>query len=547
MNVLKIFSDLTAVLKRPVEKAPKLPAPEYEAVEKMEKEELHLTFKEAQQAGFQFCYTRHKSVIITSICVSSDKIIIPAYIDNHLVARIGSGCRFINKKHISDITLILPDTLETIGENAFSKAFMYDYSFYVPQLSEVYFPKGSIRIEKDAFRNQKKLKRLHFGDTAVIGEYAFNSCESLEKVRLNNCELSKRCFDFCQRLTDVTWKKVLFSEDSVFEATPFEEKHDLLITGNVLQRCRTNKSCFVVPDGISFIGREAFRDNMSLERVVLPPSVIRIGVEAFVNCQNLRYIDLSRVGVIDSDAFGNCQSLDPKTKFEPNTKFMDCPFRQTPLEANSVTNDGIVINRTLIGGRPIFSGNVWQISQNVRRIAGNQLSFDFDAGLSNIPDMTVVFPESVECINNIKLFCFAKRLVFKNPRVKFFNSNGFSANDITLTFIDKNGSSDIPVIFPKKIGNNPAFRNTLQLYSKVFGGAPDINAYDKEIFETGMPMHMLIGIAYKRLSGGGYKLTDESRRRYKEYLRLHIRRALAYAEKYGDTELLDFLHRKFPI
>lgn len=347
----------------------------------------------------------------------------------------------------------------------------------------------------------------------------------------------------------MTWKKVYCTDGEVFHFTPFEEKKTLLIVGNALQKCRTNKKQFAVPEGVVSIGREAFRDNMSLEKVILPPSVKKIGIEAFVNCENLRYIDLSNVKVIDRDAFGNCRSLDPKTKLGADIRFVEYPFRKTPLESESITEDGIVINNTLLGGRPVFSGNVWRISENVRRTSGNWRSFDFDPNRSRISEMTVVFPSSVERINDLNMFGFAQRLTFENPEIKIINSKGFPMNslsreNIILTFITNSGSSDIPFFFPKKIGKNPAFLNTVKLYNKVFEGELDINAYDEEILDTGLPMNMLIDIAYKRVKGG-YKLTEKSRISYEEYLELHLRRAIQYAEKCGDIEMKEFLCERF--
>ena len=227
------------------------------------------------------------------------------------------------------------------------------------------------------------------------------------------------------------------------------------------------------------------------------------------------------------------------------------PFTRTALENESVTKDGIVINGVLFSIRPDFSGSLWQISDNVRIISGDMSRYDLERRWSKISGMEIVFPESVTKINDINLFSFAKRLTFKNPNVQIYSSNGsstvyrFVSTNITLTFITKKGCSEIPVVFPKNIGNNPAYRKTIELYYRVFDVMFDINAYDEGILDTGMPMDMLIDIAYKRLKGG-YKLTGRSRTRYEEYLRLHIRRAVKYAKKQGDTEMLCFLGERFP-
>lgn len=519
MNIIRFFSDTVDVLKKPVRntsaKQPPPTAPEQNTVDEPKKKELRLTFKEAQQAGFQFCYGRRKAVTITSIHVRSDKIIIPAYIDGNPVTRIAGGCRFITERSVKNVTLVFPDTLTEIGENAFSKDLGYRNTrgVSVPWLYEVYFPEGRIIIGKKAFCNQRELKKLHFGADTIIHEEAFKGCKELEKISLRTCAFSARSFIYCEKLSDVTWRNVTCYCDEVFCGTSFEEKNDLLIVGEALQKCRTDKKQFTVPDGVRIIGKDAFRDNMSLEEVILPPSVIRIGTAAFANCRNLRNIDLSNVGAIDRDAFADCISLDPKTKFRSDVRFKEYPFRKTPLESKSITEDGIVINNTLLGGRPVFTGNVWQISENVRRVSGNWESFDFDPTWSSIPEMTVIFPASAEHINGLNVFSFAKRLVFENSKTEITDSKGFPVNrlsrgNIILTFKTENGSSDIPFLFPKKIGDNSAYLNTVKLYNKVFDGEFDVKIYDEEILDTGMPMKMLIDIAYRRLKGG-YKLTSK--------------------------------------
>lgn len=554
MDIFKMLSDIAAVIKKPsavpdnARSDTEKPKENKSAVSPKASDDttsnradidqdLHLSFREAQKAGFQFCYTRKKSVIITSIHVKSDKLVIPAYIDGHPVQVIADECRLITERKIDNVILVLPHTLTKIGENAFSKAYIYRYEWDVPYLSEVYFPKDRITIAKCAFNSQRKIKRLHFGAFTVIGENAFTECAELESVRLENCHLSKGSFNFCKKLIDVTWKNVCCRGDEVFNFTPYEKNKDLLIVGSVLQKYRKKTRQFVVPEGVEIIGREAFRDNNFLESVILPPSVREIGIEAFVNCENLREIDLSNVKVIHRDAFGRCKSLAPKTKIGADTRFVGNPFRATPIASQSYTNDGIVINKTLVGGRPVFSGNYWQISNGIQRISGLR-SFKFEWEWRDIPNMTVVFPESIEEIDPINIFSFAKRLVFQNPNVRITGSEGFNEN-ILLTFITEKGSSDIPILFPKYNFGNPAYHKTRALFDRLITEGFDIKAYDEGIFDIGLSMDMLIEIAYKRLIGG-YKLSPQNRTRYEEYLQLHIRRAVLYAQKNGDEKMVEF-------
>ena len=91
MDIFKMLSGISAVIKKPSGKTSADDKSEKPTVTpdilqdinpdtEVQNKELCLTFKETQQAGFQFCYTRRKMVIISSIRIKSDKIITPAYI-----------------------------------------------------------------------------------------------------------------------------------------------------------------------------------------------------------------------------------------------------------------------------------------------------------------------------------------------------------------------------------------------------------------------------------------------------------------------------------
>lgn len=560
MDIIKIFSDIAAVIKKPsgntsADKKSEKPT-DFPVVSdnpkpdtEIRNNELRLTFKEAQQAGFQFCYTRKKQVIITSIHVKSEKIIIPAYIDNHPVVRIADSCRPIVEPNIKNAVLVFPDTVKEIGEGAF-RAYRIPRcnirkTLWGPIFSEIYFPEAYVRIGELAFYDQTNLRKLHFGRKVFIEGSAFGSCTALEEVKLKSCSLLNECFGNCTSLSRVSWEKAEYCGEKIFYGTPFEEKQKLIIIGDTLQRCRTDEKIFTVPEGVKTIGENAFENNKALERVILPPSVISIKKQAFSGCEKLWDIDLRNVKWIYSDAFKNCMSFDSRVRIGADTRFQGYPFTRTMLEKESTAKDGIVINGVLFCIRPNLSDSRWQISDNVRIISADMSRYDFERQWSSISGMEILFPESVKAINDIGIFSFADRLTFKNPNVRLNSSkvsplvNSFR-KQIVLTFITENGSSDIPIVFPKNIGNNPAYKKAAEFYDMVFDGQLDINIYDEGIFDTGLSMNMLIDIAYKRLIGG-YKLSNQNRTRYEEYLRLHIRRAVLYAQKYGDEKMVEFL------
>jgi len=63
----------------------------------------------------------------------------------------------------------------------------------------------------------------------------------------------------------------------------------------------------IIPDGVTAIESYAFAAMVGLEEVVLPKSLIKIGIGAFYGCEKLTTINLENVKFINKDAFANTQ------------------------------------------------------------------------------------------------------------------------------------------------------------------------------------------------------------------------------------------------
>lgn len=72
---------------------------------------------------------------------------------------------------------------------------------------------------------------------------------------------------------------------------------------------KNNVTNFEIPEGVTTIGRETFKNYTNLEEITIPDSVKTIEGQAFSNCSNLVTINNgTRVNSISSDAFSNCPS-----------------------------------------------------------------------------------------------------------------------------------------------------------------------------------------------------------------------------------------------
>ena len=72
-----------------------------------------------------------------------------------------------------------------------------------------------------------------------------------------------------------------------------------------------NSKVITIPEGTTFIPNEAFLDCELLEEVIIPDSVMQIGVVAFKGCKSLKKVKLpTNLEILEDFAFSECSSLD---------------------------------------------------------------------------------------------------------------------------------------------------------------------------------------------------------------------------------------------
>ena len=83
--------------------------------------------------------------------------------------------------------------------------------------------------------------------------------------------------------------------------------NDFVIEKGILKKYMGKDTEVVIPDDVTSIGDEAFRDCRSLTSVKIPDSVANIGLEAFSGCSSLTSVAiLGSVTSIDGHAFCGC-------------------------------------------------------------------------------------------------------------------------------------------------------------------------------------------------------------------------------------------------
>ncbi len=90
----------------------------------------------------------------------------------------------------------------------------------------------------------------------------------------------------------------------------------------------------IIPDGVTAIESYAFAGMIELEEVVLPKSLVKIGMGAFYGCKNLKNVNLENVKFINKDAFsGTKLGEDQEIKLDSVVAIGNYAFENTLLKS----------------------------------------------------------------------------------------------------------------------------------------------------------------------------------------------------------------------
>lgn len=205
---------------------------------------------------------------------------------------------------LPEFIVTVPDGITGIGEQIFGK-----YTSYIHQ---VILPDSVKTIGKQAFMKCDNLEKIVLPDTIEsVGEKAFESTPWLAEMQADSPLLiingllidgtsAKGDIIIPENVTSVLGNAFYMNTEITSVTIPEGVKN---IGANAFGGC-ASLADVTLPESLETIKEKAFSDT-ALTELVIPKNVTEIGTEAFINCKSLPEVTiLSKNASIDTEAFG---------------------------------------------------------------------------------------------------------------------------------------------------------------------------------------------------------------------------------------------------
>lgn len=243
--------------------------------------------------AFYFCYD------LTSITIPSS------------IVSIGGGafanCTGLTTVNINDIAAWCQ--IEFVDK--YSTPFNVAKKMYLngELLVNLVIPDGVKEIKQYAFYKNKNIASVVISNSVTgIGYNAFAGCSGIESVIIGNCveKIGDNAFYGCSKMSDLSiGTQVKNIGESAFENCKNLQRINIESLESWFNISFSERTANPV-----YYAKDIYLDNELVTNIVVPVSVTRINDYAFINCSQLKNINISgSVEVVGRGAFENCVGL----------------------------------------------------------------------------------------------------------------------------------------------------------------------------------------------------------------------------------------------
>jgi len=265
-----------------------------------------VTIEDLSTEQYSYSIINGEVLIIEGLDIFTTDLVIPETIDSYPVTAIDD---FAFSYYSDMTTLTLPDTIVSIGSNAFVGC---------TSLKELNIPDSVRFIGDSAFSDCSSLTELVVPETVTtIEDYAFFACDSLDTITVWSTSNIDQLFDISHIRKVIIGDGALSVNANAFEYCIALESVQLPDSLTSIKECAfigcKNLKDINFPKELLSIGESAFEDCSSLESAIMPDKVALISNFAFYNCTSLKYVELpDNIAKLGNDVFGYCELLQIK-------------------------------------------------------------------------------------------------------------------------------------------------------------------------------------------------------------------------------------------
>ena len=333
-------------------------------------------------------------------------------------------------KDLTEVTSItMPDTVTSIGDYAFSNC---------KKLTSINIPNSVTSIGNYAFNNCAVLPDFQLPTSLVsIGDNAFYACKKLTSLKMPEGvkTIGNNAFYNCTSVTELTLNEGL---ESIGSKAFYSVKMKSLEIPSTVKKigsgaffyCSAITGDVVLPEGLTEISSELFRNCSSITGIKIPDSVTSIGDNAFYYCQKISSINIpNKVTTIGDGAFCSMKLITN----------LDIPGSTTTIGKNAFNGCSALQSLTISNNLSSIGDSAFYYCSKLSSIKIKDKTYEEDS-IYDLSGVTTIGTSAFSSNSSAENIILSKELK-KIPQYAFRNCSKLSSIELPTSLESIDGSA----------------------------------------------------------------------------------------------------------